>query len=113
MIQVKDGFLRHTTIKGINISYYVYTSFIGQEILITAWQRVRINGKEIIPYFRSLHLTNYSQNLTLDWGQFKCKFNQLRNFDFHIDLIISFIYLFSNDYTGEQFKRKWQNRCEC
>lgn len=79
VIQIKSGTLFNTSIRGLNILYLTYIDFIDAYIKITPWERIRMNGIEIIPNDQLIRLTDYSQNSSVDWGQFKCKFNSIVN----------------------------------
>lgn len=73
VIQLAYGCMINTSIQGLKYWYLMYVDFIGAEIKISAWERIRIDDKEEQPFFDKLLLTDYSQDPNFEWGCFKCK----------------------------------------
>lgn len=62
------------SIEGLTTSFIAYTEFEGEVIYLTDWARIRINDKPIRPYFKSLHLTDYTQDPEVGYGLYNCKY---------------------------------------
>lgn len=76
-IQLGNGKFSSSLIEGLKTSYVAYTCFSGGETIILDKKinHIFINNFPMTPFFDSLLLSNYTQDLMVDWGLFKCKLN--------------------------------------
>lgn len=91
-IDLASGNFTHTYIEGLSSLYVAYVNFIGKNVTLTPWERIRIDDKPERSFFETLLLTDYEQDTEVDWATFKCKFNHQIKY-FYLSKIILF-YLF-------------------
>lgn len=83
VIQLGTGNFSTSMIDGLKTSYIAYTNFVGGDIVLDEKNDpIYVDNVAMIPFFQTLHLTDYTQNLNVDWGSFKCKLNDQRIFFF-------------------------------
>lgn len=72
-IEIGRAIFDNNVVEGLSPAYIAYTNFNGEEIILTSWERIRIDDKPVRPHFHSLLLRDYSQDPEVNWGSFKCK----------------------------------------